>query len=179
MEALNFQNILSSRREQKELVSFLNDKSCKRALLEGLYASSKAYAVGDAVLSYGKGIHVVVLPNKEEAQFFTNDLYNIVGEESVFYFPTSSHQVSKISTIKESSQKVQRSAAISALTAFNDSASKKGFIIIVTYPGAIYEKILNSRSLKENILKISVNDSLSHEFIKETLFAYNFEKVDL
>ncbi|MBE6229987.1 MAG: transcription-repair coupling factor [Bacteroidales bacterium] len=178
MEALNFQNILSSRRAQKELVSFLTDKSCKRVLLEGLYASSKAYAVGDAVLSYGKGIHVVVLPNKEEAQFFTNDLYNIVGEESVFYFPTSSHQVSKISTIKESSQKVQRSAAISALTAFNDSTSKNGFIIIVTYPGAIYEKILNSRSLKENILKISVNDSLSHEFINETLFAYNFEKVD-
>ncbi|MBQ3175303.1 MAG: transcription-repair coupling factor [Bacteroidales bacterium] len=178
MESANFINILSSRRAQKELLSFLNDKRGNKAVIDGLYASSKAYAVGDAIMSYGKGIHIAVLPNREEAQFFTNDMYNIIGEESVFYFPTSSHQVSRISTIKDSSQKVQRSAAISALNSFNEGEFKGNFILFVTYPGAIYEKILNHKSLKENLLKISVNDSLSHEFIKETLYAYNFEKVD-
>ncbi|MEG2849136.1 MAG: CarD family transcriptional regulator, partial [Bacteroidales bacterium] len=46
------------------------------------------------------------------------------------------------------------------------------------YPAEIYEKILNRKDLVNNILKISKGDLLSHEFIKETLLAYNFEKVD-
>ncbi len=178
MGAVKFQNIFSSQESQKRLVSFLKESGTKRALLDGLYASSKAYAVADSIESLNKGIHIVVLATKEEAQFFSNDLYNIIGEDRVFYFPNSSCQTSRISTIKDSSQKVQRSAAISALNKFNNGEFEGKFIILVTYPGAIYEKILNKKSLKENLLKINVNDSLSHEFIKETLMAYNFEKVD-
>ena len=178
MGAVEFQNIFSSQKPQKELISFLNDRDSKRAVLDGLYASSKVYAVADSIESYGKGIHIIVLPNREEAQFFTNDLYSIIGENRVFYLPTSSHQSSRISTIKDSSHKVQRSAAISALNKFNTGEFDSKFIVLVTYPGAVYEKILNQKCLNENILKISVNDSLSHEFIKETLQAYKFEKVD-
>lgn len=178
MGAVKFQNIFSSQEPQERLISFLKNKESKKVILNGLYASSKAYAAADAIESLNKGIHIIVLSTKEEAQFFSNDLYNIIGEERVFYFPSSSYQSSRISTIKDSSQKVQRSAAISALTKYNNGEFDGKFILLVTYPGAVYEKIINKKSLKENLLKINVNDSLSHEFIKETLMAYNFEKVD-
>lgn len=178
MDDYKFQHIFSSQAPQKELVSFLQRDNLQKVRLSGLYASSNAYAFADAVESVNKGIHIVILNNREEAQFFSNDLYNIIGEENVFYFPTSSHQSAKISTVKDSSQKVQRSAAISALNHFKQGEFSKKCLIIVTYPGAVYEKILNNKTLTNNILKISVNDSLSHEFIKETLLAYHFEKVD-
>ena len=162
MGAVKFQNIFSSQEPQERLISFLKNKESKKVILNGLYASSKAYAAADAIESLNKGIHIIVLSTKEEAQFFSNDLYNIIGEERVFYFPSSSYQSSRISTIKDSSQKVQRSAAISALTKYNNGEFEGKFILLVTYPGAVYEKIINKKSLKENLLKINVNDSLSH-----------------
>ncbi len=178
MDGFEFQKIFSSQKPQKELVDFLKIDNGKKILLNGLYASSKVYAFADAVASLNKGIHIVVMNNKDEAQFFSNDLYNILGEEYTYYFPTSSHHVSKISTSKDSSQKVQRSAAINALESFNKGTFDKKFIVLVTYPGAVYEKIINKKKLSDSILGISVNDTLSHDFIKETLLACNFEKVD-
>ena len=178
MDGFEFQKIFSSQKPQKELVDFLKTDNGKKILLNGLYASSKVYAFADAVASLNKGIHIVVMNNKDEAQFFSNDLYNILGEEYTYYFPTSSHYVSKISTSKDSSQKVQRSAAINALESFNKGVFDKKFIVLVTYPGAVHEKIINKKKLSDSILGISVNDILSHEFIKETLLACNFEKVD-
>ncbi|MEG0891061.1 MAG: transcription-repair coupling factor [Bacteroidales bacterium] len=175
MDNYVIQNIFSQQPAQKELVEFLENKNSKKIELVGLYGSSKAYAFSSVV---DKGIHIVVMNSKEEAQFFSNDLYNLLGDENVFFFPTSVTQVSRISTIKESTQKVQRSAALSAINNFKDKQLKNKFLILVTYPAAIYEKILNRKDLVNNILKISKGDLLSHEFIKETLLAYNFEKVD-
>ena len=178
MNSYSFNTIFSSQTPQKELVEFLKEGKSGKALLNGLYASSKVYAVSDSIESLNRGVHIIVLSSKEDAQFFANDMYNIINEESVFYLPTSSYQTSRISTVKDSSQKVQRSAAISALNNFCKGEGKDKFLVLVTYPGAIYEKIPDKKSLADNILRISVNDSLSHEFIKETLMAYNFERVD-
>ncbi len=178
MDRLKFQNIFSSQKSQKELVGLLKSNNCKRISLNGLNASSKVYAFSDAVESLNKGVHVVILENREQAQFFSNDLYNILGDKYVYYFPTSSRGISKISTLKDSSQKVQRSAAINALENFIKGNFPEKFIVFVTYPGALLEKIVNRKKLSESILKISTGDTLSHEFIKETLQAYNFEKVD-
>ena len=179
MEGFGFQKIFSSQKSQKELVNLLKKGECKKLFLNGLYASSKAWAFSDAVESLNSGIHFVIMNNREEAEFFSNDLYNILGDEYVYYTPTSSNSfVSRISALKNSSQKVQRSAAISALENFLNGEFNKKFIVLVTYPGAVVEKVVNRKKLSANIFKISENDTLSHEFIKETLQAYNFERVD-
>jgi transcription-repair coupling factor (mfd) len=171
------ENILSQQEAQKQLVEFINDKQSKRLEVKGLNGSSKAFALADAI---AKGINVVVMDNKEQAQFFCNDLYNLLDEESVFFFPCSvaSNTLSKITTIKESSQKVQRSAALSALNNYILGESQFKNIVLVAYPASVYEKIINSKLLVKNILKIKVGEKVSHEFIKETLQEYNFEKVD-
>ena len=89
MDGFEFQKIFSSQKPQKELVDFLKTDNGKKILLNGLYASSKVFAFADAVASLNKGIHIVVMNNKDEAQFFSNDLYNILGEEYTYYFQTS------------------------------------------------------------------------------------------
>ena len=48
---------------------------------------------------------------------FANDLYVLLGDDDVFYLPTSKGTVSRISSINDSSHKVQRTAAINALSA--------------------------------------------------------------
>ena len=133
MKEFEFKNIFSSQKPQKELVDILKNNKYKKVLLNGLYGSSKVYAFSDSVESLNKGVHLVIMDTRESAQFFSNDLYNILGDEYVYYFPTSSHHISKVSTIKDSSQKVQRSSAISALSAFNKDEFSKKFIVLVTY----------------------------------------------
>lgn len=169
-------NVFSSQDSVKELVEVLNNGKNNSIAIKGLYGSSKSFVFASSLPA---GINVVIMDNKEEAQFFSNDLYNLMDEDCVFFFPCSSNSVSnKISTIKDSSQKVQRSAAISALRSFLDGESTLKKIILVAYPASVYEKIPNSRVLKSNILKIRKGEMVSHEFIKEILQEYNFEKVD-
>ena len=56
--------------------------------------------------------------------------------------------------------------------------SRKKPAIIVSYPEAIFEKVVTRKELNKNTLKLAVNDNLSIDFINETLFEYNFKRVD-
>lgn len=158
------------------LYSALKDKNINVIGVGGLYGSSKSIIMSS---SFKEGVNIVIMDNKEDAQFTANDLYNLMDEECVYFFPSSSNMTqSKISTIKDSSRKVQRSAALSSLNSFfgGESVAKK--VVLVAYPASIYEKVPSRNTLKKNILKIRKGDMVSHEFIKEMLFEYKFEKVD-
>ncbi len=176
--------IFSNAEIVKKLADYLSNETQKRCLIKGLFGSSKGYVMSRALkLSSKNNIQILIEDNKEQAEYFCADLYNIYGAENVFYFPTSSVQVSKISTIKDSSQKVQRSAAISSINLYLDNFHKgdisdSGNIVIVTYPDAVKEQILNKKTLINSILKIKKGDELPFDFIKETLMNANFERVD-
>ena len=159
-----FKDKFISQLSVKEIVEFLNNNSKNKLEIKGIYGSAKSLVYSSAVST---GINVVVMDNKEQAQFFCNDLYSLLDSESVFFFPSSSTYVNnKITTIKESSQKVQRSSAISELNHYLQGQSKFKNITLVAYPASIYEKVLDSDLLKKNILKIKKGDMLSHQFIK-------------
>ncbi len=176
MENNQLLKVYSSQNAHKELIGLISNNEIRKIHIKGVYGSSKSFTLASTV---GEGIYIAVMDNKEEAQFFTNDLYNFFEENTVFFFPTSSNLVSnKINTMKDSSQKVQRSAAISALNTLLGSKNTHNPLILVTYPAAIYEKIPNNKMLKKNLLKIKKGEMVSHEFIKETLMEYKFEKVD-
>lgn len=169
-------DIFSSQEASYTLEKALDDNDIRIIAAGGLYGSSKQAVIASFLR---EGVNVVVMDNREEAQFATNDLYSIVGDENVYFFPCSSNiSNSRISTIKDSSQKVQRSAAISSLNSFFNGEGKDKNVVLVAYPASIYEKIPNKSVLKSNILKVRKGDLVSHEFIKEMLFEYNFEKVD-
>ena len=144
--------LFTGQQSHKELVGLLEKEETRRISVNGLFGSSKSVVMAD---TFNEGINVVVMDNKEEAQFITNDLYNIMEEDCVFFFPCSSNiSQSKINTIKDSSQKVQRSAAISFINAFVNGESKVKSAVLIAYPASIYEKIPNKSLLKKNILKV-------------------------
>jgi len=157
----------------KELVEWIHSTGKGTLVVEGLYCSSKAYAMAS---SMEKGVHMVLLNSKEDAAYCAGDLSSLLDRESVFFFPASVNTSLK-NRQKDSSFQVQRTSAIGALNSYNKD--KKGRrVVLVGYPEAFSEKIINEKKLQSNILEISVGDALSHEFIKETLMAYSFTKVD-
>ncbi|MEP0481610.1 MAG: CarD family transcriptional regulator, partial [Nonlabens sp.] len=56
--------------------------------------------------------------------------------------------------------------------------SRKKPAMIVTYPDALFEKVVTRKELEKNTLKISVGDQISIEFANEVLFEYKFKRVD-
>ena len=56
--------------------------------------------------------------------------------------------------------------------------SRKKPAVIVTYPTALFEKVVTKKELEKNTLKVTVGESLSLDFVNEILFEYKFKRVD-
>jgi transcription-repair coupling factor (superfamily II helicase) len=155
----------------KEIVDFIDSgEDICRCRIEGLSGSSRAIVLG-RIFQDMQHIHVVLIPEKEDAAYFYNDLVALNGDEAVFFFP---------STYKRSVQYEQTEPANIVLRTevlnFLASGKRKG--IIVTYPESAMEKVISRRNLKKNTFQISKGDRLSLEFLEEMLREYNFERVD-
>ncbi|MFA5819674.1 MAG: transcription-repair coupling factor [Bacteroidales bacterium] len=138
--------------------------------IEGLSGSSKAMVLS-LVFHKTQTTHVVIIPEKEDAAYFYNDLISLVGEDSVFFFP---------STYKRSVQYEQTEPANIVLRTevLNHLASGKRKGIVVTYPESVMEKVVSRKNLKKNTFNISNGDKISLEFLEEMLHEYNFVRTD-
>ena len=56
--------------------------------------------------------------------------------------------------------------------------SRKKPALLVTYPDALFERVVTRKELNKNTLKIQVDDTLSLDFLNEVLFEYRFKRVD-
>ena len=138
--------------------------------LEGLSGSSKALLLS-SLFGALPTTHFVVFPEKEDAAYFYNDLVSLLGEELVFFFP-SSYKRSIQYGQTDSSNIVLRTEVM------NHLASGKRKCVVVTYPESVMEKVVSKLTLKKNTLKIRTGDSLGIDFLEEVLEEYNFSRVD-
>jgi transcription-repair coupling factor (superfamily II helicase) len=114
---------------------------------------------------------IFVLPEREEAAYFLSDLENLL-EKEILFFPSSFRKSFEF-TLVDSSNVLQRAEVLNEL---NHSAEYGK--IIVTYPEALAEKVIDRSALEKNTLEIAVGNKLSIDFINEFLIEYDFERVD-
>ena len=117
------------------------------------------------------GLQVIVLPDKESAEYCAADLYNLIEGDTVFFLPASGKNLEKSNY--KSSLGVQRTSAIGKILDYKD-----GKLIIVTYPSALEEGIPDAGKIKSSIFELNVGDEISHEKIVSSLFESGFERVD-
>ena len=119
--------------------------------------------------------HLVILRDAEEAAYFHNSLENITGALDIFYFP-SSFKNKKNYQLLNSSHVMLRTEALTKITqAKNLSQAKK---IIITYPEAIFEKVVLSKTLSENIISIKQADELDVNTMLQRFIEHGFTKTD-
>ena len=140
----------------------------KEVFCSGLFLSAKWFAVSQ--YDYD-GVQMIVLPDKETAEYCAADLYNLIEGDNVFFLPDSGKSLERSNY--KSSLGVQRTSAIGKILDY-----KEGVLVLVTYPSALEELVPEAASIKESVLKLSVGDEISHEKIVESLFASGFERVD-
>lgn len=148
---------------QKRLDKGRGDIFCR-----GLFLSARWIVLSGVVR---KGVHFIILPNIEAAEYCTSDLYNFVDGDRVFFLPESGRNVERSNY--KSSLAVQRTAAISSIISGGDDIK-----LIVSYPEAIAEKVPSVKEISDSIMSIRKGDEISHEKIVAALSAGGFERVD-
>ena len=155
-----------------ESCRILGDKlssGCDSVYCRGLFLSAKWFVLSQTA---AKGLHLVVLPDKETAEYCTSDLYNLIEGDKVFFLPESGKNVERSNY--KSSLAVQRTAAIGAVMSWKKDELK----LVVSYPEALEERVPSARSIKDSVLKIKAGQEISHDSIVEILSRNGFEKVD-
>ncbi|MBP3942126.1 transcription-repair coupling factor [Sphingobacteriaceae bacterium WQ 2009] len=138
--------------------------------LKGLIGSSDAIV---AVSSYTlqERPFIFVLPTHEEASYFLSDLESLLDKQ-VLFFPSSYRKAFDFTQL-DSAHVLQRAETLNSLN--HQSELPK---MVVTYPEAIAEKVINREDLAKNTLEITLSSKLSIDFINEFLYEYDFERVD-
>ncbi len=138
--------------------------------LKGLVGSAFSFVVANAFKALERPF-VLVLNDKEEAAYYLNDLEQLIGEKEVLFYPGSYRRPYQI-------EETDNANILLRAEVLNRINSQKKPSVIVTYPDALFEKVVTKKELKKNTLKFKVGDELSLEFINEVLFEYEFKRVD-
>ena len=146
------------------------DKSETNIFLKGLHGSSKSFLINSLFSNSNKNIYWI-LENKESAGYHFNDLEGLVDEKQLFYFPSSYNRENDFK--KTNSQSIfLRTELIRNL---KPSSLKN---LIITYPEAIFEKIIIKKDIQKRFLKIKIGDLISLELFNEKLFDLEFNRED-
>ncbi len=143
----------------------------KQIRLKGLVGSQDA-VVAAAIYQLTKQTQIFVMHDKEEAAYFHNDLQNLIGEKEVLLFPTSYKRPYQFDET-ENANILMRAEILNRI---NHKASSGE--LIITYPEALTEKVINKKSLASNTFSTRVGEEIDVEFLAEILATYDFEKTD-
>ncbi len=156
----------------KELAAGLSLPAPKlRVSLTGLKGSSAAFAAA-AVWQASDSNHVFVLADKEEAAYFHNDLEHLTGALDIHFFPDSFKKTGHFSDLNPSSVMLRTEA----LAKFGGAAVRKK--VLVTYPEALFEKVVNPTALSGHTIAIKVGETLKLEPLMERLVGLGFRRED-
>ena len=146
------------------------DQNEKLINVKGLYGSSKSFFVSELNRISKKNI-VWILDDKENAAYHFNDLESFVERSSCVFFPDSYKR-------HLSFEKIDSQNAFMRTEIVKNCTKKNVPNIIVTYPGAIFEKITIGSEIKNKFLKVCIGDKISLEKLNEKLFDFNFNRVE-
>ncbi len=169
---VNIKDILNKYKTDGRVTGLAEElnKAKARVQLKGLIGSQDAFIAAVTYFLNHRDM-VFVLPDREEANYLLADLENLT-EKEILLFP-SSYRKSFDFTQTDSANVLLRAEVLNEL----NQATEYGRLII-TYPEALAEKVIDRNALEKNTLEISVNNKLSIDFINEFLIEYDFERTD-
>ena len=114
---------------------------------------------------------MIILPDKDTAEYCSADLYNLMEGDCVFFLPSSGKGIERSNY--KSSLCVQRTAAIGKI-----SENQGELQVIVTYPEALEELIPDNKTIRNAIWSLHKGDEIEFDTLLVKLNELGFEKVD-
>ncbi len=169
MRANDFLGIYKADGFIKTVAAAIKAPSRNKVRLKGLVGSVDAVVLS-AVFKLHPRDYVVILHDREEASYFQNDIQNLLGHE-ILMFPMSYKRAYEF-------DETENANILMRAEVLNKLSNKTSREIIVTYPEALSEKVINQRSLASNTFTIALGEKLDVSFLEEFLRNYDFEKTD-
>lgn len=116
--------------------------------------------------------HLIIAHDKEEAAYLASDLSSLLDRVTPHIFPSSYKRPYQHEEV-DNANVLMRAEILNKVL-----SSDTKMEIIVSYPEALYEKVINKKSLQENTFTAKVGEKVDVEFITELLSTYDFEKTD-
>lgn len=117
--------------------------------------------------------HVVVCEDAEAAAYFQNTVENLTQALNIFYFPSSFKNRKNFSLLNPSHVMLRTEA----LTRFAAAAGQRTGVL-VTYPEALFEKVVIPTSLSSSMIHIKTGDTLEVDALMQRMVEYGFERTD-
>ena len=171
MDRLSFLSIYQADPIFQTLAHQLSAPSPFKMQLRGLSGSLDMVLLAAYFEKQG-GIHLLIATDKEEAAYLNSDLQNLLGSDEHRIFPGSFKRPYQYDEV-DNANVLLRAEMLNQLLE-NKGAPR----IIITYPEALYEKVINKRSLVENTFVARVGEAVDMAFVSEILSSYDFERTD-
>lgn len=133
-----------------------------------LVGSAKGFVLSDIFKQTGRTL-LFVGDDKEQAAYLLNDLELLLGQEQVLFFPSSYRRPYQTEET-DNANVLLRAEVLSRL--------EQGVKVVVSYSEALFEKVLTRQQLDKNTLSLKRGEHLSLDTLNETLFEYQFQRVD-
>jgi len=169
---LSKQEIVNQYQESVKVKQVLNQiqQDKNQIQITNLVGSSMSFVISETFKKDDKS-YLLIFNDKEEAAYHLNDLEQLLTQKRVLFYPGSYRRPYQIEET-DNANVLMRSEVLNRIN------SRKKPTIIVSYPEALFEKVVTKKDLERNTLKLSVSESVSLDFVNEILFEYNFNRVD-
>ena len=148
-----------------------NTATPARLQLIGLTGAQESFVLAGSYLNSPTS-HLVIAMDKEEAAYMQNDLQNLLPSKTIHYFPDSFKRPSYFEQLNANNI-LQRAETINKM-----SQSTATGEIVVTYPEALFEKVVTPQYLDAKRIDIKVGEKMDVDFMIEILVEYGFERTE-
>ena len=162
-------NLYHKSTKVNQLIQLL-EKTGTKVHTKGLVGSSLSFVIQTVFEQVNRSI-LLLANDKEEAAYLTNDLEKLINDKDVHFFPGSYKRPYQI-------EEVDNANVLLRAEVLNRINAKKKPVVIVSYPDAIFEKVVTRKELEKNTLKMEIGDNLSIDYVNEIMFEYQFKRVD-
>lgn len=142
-----------------------------RIYLENLRGSSVNF-IATGIWQLADVNHVFILNDREEAAYFHNDIEHLTNALDICFFPDSFKKTGAFNELNSSHVMLRTEA----LTKFSSERVNKK--VLVTYPEALFEKVVNPKTLSGNMISIKVTETLNVEKLMEQFVSLGFKRED-
>ncbi len=167
----NLLQLYASSSNVESIIQACGKDSRGRILCRGMIGSQLSFVVS-GIASKANNSHVIIAHDKEEAAYIQNSLVNILSPKTISFFPDSFRRPLQFEEL-DSNNVLQRTEHINKVHVKDGKES-----ILVTYPEALFEKVVDPNILDAQKIVVSVGESLDVDTAIELLVEFGFERVD-
>ena len=145
----------------------LLSKSQKKLFISDCVGSDISITIADIFRSQ-RNYFFISFESKEIAAFHLNDFEVLLPNHSILFFPSSYRK----------NREIDNSNILMRTEVLNQINSSKPPSLIISYHEALFEKVMSNNELDKKTVRINVGERLNIDLLNETLFEYQFSRVD-